>query len=84
MPVDLELVLAADASGSIDERKIRLQRECSGCPVNDDLEARFAREIIGGPGSFVVTVDERTSFAEAVRRKLLLEIAGGALPPRAG
>jgi hypothetical protein len=51
-------------------------RECSGRPIRYDLEDRFRREIIGGPGSFVVTVDSRTSFAEAVRRKLLLEVAG--------
>ena len=32
--------------------------------------------IIGGPASFVVTADGDDRFAEAVRRKLLLEIAG--------
>jgi hypothetical protein len=51
-------------------------RHCSGRPIGYDLEAAFARDIIGGPASFVVTADSRTSFAEAVRRKLLLEIAG--------
>jgi hypothetical protein len=49
---------------------------CSGRPVNYDLEAAFADLIIGGPGSFVVTADRDDRFAEAVRRKLLLEIAG--------
>jgi hypothetical protein len=53
-----------------------LCRECSGRPVSYDLEAEFERKIIGGPASFVVTADGRTSFADAVRRKLLLEIAG--------
>ena len=48
---------------------------CSGRPVAYDLEKAFAEKIIGGPGSFVITVDSRKSFAEAVRRKLLLEIA---------
>jgi hypothetical protein len=51
-------------------------RECSGRPVTYDLEEAFARTIIGGPASFVITAHGRTSFAEAVRRKLLLEIAG--------
>ena len=32
-------------------------------------------QIIGGPGSFVITVDGRKSFAWAVRRKLILEIS---------
>jgi hypothetical protein len=50
-------------------------RHCSGRPIAYDLEDRFAREIIGGPGSFVVSAESRENFAEAVRRKLLLEIA---------
>lgn len=49
--------------------------ECSGRPVEYDLEAAFREEIIGGPGSFVVTADDKASFAEAVRKKLILEIA---------
>jgi Protein of unknown function (DUF1194) len=49
---------------------------CSGRPVNYDLEQAFANLIIGGPASFVVTADRDERFAEAVRRKLLLEIAG--------
>lgn len=49
---------------------------CSGRPVSYDLEAAFAATIVGGPGSFVVTADRDDRFAEAVRRKLLLEIAG--------
>ena len=48
---------------------------CGGRPVSYDLEAAFASRIIVGPGSFVVTVDGETSFADAVRRKLVLEIA---------
>ena len=51
-------------------------QECSGRPVTYDLEAAFANLIIGGPGSFVVTADRDDRFAEAVRRKLVLEIAG--------
>mgnify|MGYP000044190181 CR=1 FL=1 len=48
---------------------------CGGRPVDYDLEHAFATRLIIGPGSFVITVDEETSFAEAVRRKLVLEIA---------
>ena len=55
-----------------------LCRDCwSGRPVEYDLERAFADEIIGGPGSFVVTADGPASFAAAVRRKLIQEIAGG-------
>lgn len=54
-----------------------LCRDCrSGRPVDYDLEQAFLDEIIGGPGSFVVTADGPASFAAAVRRKLILEIAG--------
>jgi hypothetical protein len=55
-------------------------KECSGRPVHYDLEAAFAETIIGGPASFVVTADGDDRFAEAVRRKLLLEIAGAPVP----
>jgi len=48
---------------------------CNGRPVTYDLEAAYVDLIIGGPGSFVITADGRDSFATAVRRKLLLEIA---------
>jgi Protein of unknown function (DUF1194) len=53
-----------------------LCRTCSGRPNSYDLEAVFADRIIGGPASFVVTADGNDQFADAVRRKLLLEIAG--------
>lgn len=50
--------------------------ECSGRPRFEDLEQEYARRIIGGPGAFVVTADGPRNFAWAVRRKLVLEIAG--------
>lgn len=43
------------------------------------LEALYEQRIIGGMGAFVVTAESRASFAEAVKRKLVLEISG-ALP----
>jgi Protein of unknown function (DUF1194) len=53
-----------------------LCRYCSGRPVSYDLEAAFEARIIGGPGAFVITADSAETFAAAVRRKLILEIAG--------
>lgn len=53
-----------------------LCRDCSGRPVFYDLEEAYRRDIIGGPAAFVVTADDMASFAAAVRKKLLLEIAG--------
>lgn len=52
-----------------------LETDCSGRPVAYNLEEAFETQITGGPGSFVITVDGRKSFAQAVRRKLILEIS---------
>ncbi|MEM7636942.1 MAG: DUF1194 domain-containing protein, partial [Pseudomonadota bacterium] len=41
-----------------------------------NLEQEYADRIIGGPGAFMVTAEGRASFAETVRRKLVLEISG--------
>ncbi|HEX2527967.1 MAG TPA: DUF1194 domain-containing protein [Geminicoccus sp.] len=60
-----------------------LCRTCDGRPSRGDLESYFAQQVIGGFGAFVVTVDQTTSFPEAVRRKLLLEVAGLPQPPLA-
>jgi Protein of unknown function (DUF1194) len=49
---------------------------CGGRPVAYDLEKAFAEKIIGGPGAFVVTAENRDAFEFAVRRKLILEISG--------
>jgi hypothetical protein len=32
--------------------------------------------VIGGPGSFVVSIKDRDKFKEAIRTKLILEVAG--------
>lgn len=56
---------------------------CSGRPMGYNLEEAFRQTITGGPGSFVVTVDGKTTFEEAVRRKLVIEISG-LTPPGLG
>jgi hypothetical protein len=58
-----------------------LCRHCSGRPVRYDLEAAFAERIIGGPGSFVIGATGDEHFADAVRKKLVLEIAGRPTDP---
>lgn len=45
------------------------------------LDLYFRTCVIGGPGAFVLPVHEWEDFAESVRRKLVLEIAGHSLPP---
>jgi len=51
---------------------------CPDCASRSatNLTAAYADQIIGGPGAFVVPAEGRDSFAQAVRRKLILEIAG--------
>jgi hypothetical protein len=39
------------------------------------IEAYYAECVIGGEGAFIVPVDGTANFAEAIRRKLLAEIA---------
>lgn len=52
----------------------------AGFPMLDDLDAYFEACVIGGPGAFTVVAQGFEAFAAAIRRKLILEIAG--LPPR--
>ena len=42
----------------------------------DNLDFYYEDCVIGGPGSFVVTIKDRDKFKEAIRTKLVLEIAG--------
>jgi hypothetical protein len=45
-----------------------------------DLDKYYANCVIGGPGSFMVAVNDWEQFPEAVRRKLVQELAGPAFP----
>ena len=42
----------------------------------DNLDWYYEDCVIGGPGSFVVAIKDREKFKEAIRTKLLLEVAG--------
>ena len=42
----------------------------------DNLDFYYEDCVIGGPGSFVVSIKDREKFKEAIRTKLLLEVAG--------
>src|SRR5260370_1798068 len=41
----------------------------------DNLDFYYEDCVIGGPGSFVVSIKDRDKFKEAIRTKLLLEVA---------
>ena len=61
----------------------------NGLPILDEgdgdpLAEIYRDQLIGGPGAFVIATDRRDGFVEAVRRKLVLEIAGDLPTPEEG
>lgn len=65
-------VLAAD----ITINGLPILRPGSTTGGSGDIVQLYADRIIGGPGAFLVPADTGAKFTEAVRRKLILEIAG--------
>ena len=53
-----------------------LRRPMSSTMDVDNLDIYFEDCVIGGPGAFVIPIRERDQFKEAIRTKLVLEIAG--------
>ncbi|MBO6560063.1 MAG: DUF1194 domain-containing protein [Nisaea sp.] len=47
-----------------------------GFPKLDDLDVYYEECVIGGDGAFVIAAKGIKSFASAVRRKMILEVAG--------
>lgn len=48
-----------------------------------DLDLYYRDCVVGGPGAFVLSIRSKREFASAIRKKLLLEIAGQVPEPRA-
>ncbi|HEV2956115.1 MAG TPA: DUF1194 domain-containing protein [Xanthobacteraceae bacterium] len=59
---------------------IMLKKPQPGSIDIEDLDIYYEDCVIGGPGAFVVPIKEREKFKEAVRTKLVLEVAGR-VPP---
>jgi len=55
---------------------IQLKTPLSSMIDLPDLDIYYQDCVIGGPGAFLVPVRERSQFADAIRNKLLLEVAG--------
>ncbi len=47
-----------------------------GGQIGFDLPQAYTNSIIGGPGAFVIPAETGPEFTEAIKRKLILEIAG--------
>ena len=55
----------------------------NGLPIlalEPGLDYYYRQSVIGGPGAFVIAAETYEAFGEAVRRKLILEIAGRVTP----
>jgi hypothetical protein len=61
---------------------IKLKRPSAANMDLEELDVYYEDCVIGGPGSFVVPIREREKFKEAIRTKLVLEIAGRQPPAR--
>jgi hypothetical protein len=75
-PIEAARDIVVGEGVTINGLAILCEEGCSGRPRRGDLEAEFEQRLIGGLGAFVVTADGEERFAQAVRRKLILEIAG--------
>jgi hypothetical protein len=42
----------------------------------ENLDLYYEDCVIGGPGAFIMTIKDREKFQEAIRTKLVLEVAG--------
>jgi hypothetical protein len=82
MPVTLvrDEVLAKGVT--INGLPIMLKRPNYGGMDIAELDIYYEDCVIGGPGAFVVPIKERDKFTEAIRTKLVLEIAGRTPAPR--
>ena len=61
---------------------IMLKRPITSSMDIDNLDVYFEDCVIGGPGAFVIPIRQREQFKEAIRTKLILEVAGLTLQPR--
>jgi len=55
---------------------IMLKRPNFGGMDLEELDIYYEDCVIGGPGAFVIPIKERNQFKEAIRTKLVLEVAG--------
>ena len=86
----IEVARAAVLDAGITINALPILRPEDGRRAGFNLEEEYRSRIIGGFGAFMVTAESRATFAQAVRRKLVLEIAGrmpepvelAARPPR--
>ena len=52
-----------------------------GWPAMPDVDLYYGNCVIGGPGAFYIVANSFADFGRAIRKKLILEIAGRTPPP---
>jgi hypothetical protein len=81
IPIELARAPIVDAGITINGLPIMI-KQAGGFASIDNLDAYYKDCVIGGFGAFLVVVRSADQFAEAIRRKLVLEIAGRAPQPQ--
>jgi hypothetical protein len=76
-PLIVPTRVAVVANGiTVNGLPIMLKQPQPGSIDIEDLDIYYEDCVIGGPGAFVVPIKEREKFKDAVRTKLVLEVAG--------
>ncbi|HWA49175.1 MAG TPA: DUF1194 domain-containing protein [Dongiaceae bacterium] len=81
IPIEVARQPILDAGITINGLPIMIKR-AAGFASIDNLDVYYEDCVIGGFGAFLVVVQSADQFAEAIRRKLVLEIAGQEPQPR--
>jgi Protein of unknown function (DUF1194) len=76
MPVTLARDAALEKGIIINGLPIMVKEPSYSTMDIDNLDWYYEDCVIGGPGSFVISIKDREKFREAIRSKLLLEVAG--------
>ena len=85
-----------NSGGAVEAARDRLLADgvtINGLPIMNDrptfgrlppvpLDEYFRESVVGGPGSFVIPAEDFQTFGQAVKRKLIREIAGTDIGPR--
>jgi hypothetical protein len=77
IPIEVARAPVLDSGITINGLPIMIKQPF-GFAAIPDLDAYYEQCVIGGFGAFIVVVQSADQFAEAIRRKLVLEIAGRA------
>jgi len=79
-PVNLARDIVVSQGITINGLPLMTRGGFTGAYDVNDLDRYYSDCVIGGPGAFMIPVNDWTQFPEAIRRKLVLELAGVASP----